>query len=66
MKTVKEHIIDHLRASAPVSFGSIHRYLKGQYGIIEAYELATILNEMLRHGIIKLYDTGDSFILSGE
>ena len=55
----------HVRASGPASFASIQHWVADQYnGSAEDYKVSEALTGLIRHGLIKLYDDGTSFVIA--
>ncbi len=65
MNKAKDLILGHIEASGPVSQHSIEYYLEQQFnGRIETYQLADMLNDLIRSHRIELYDDAESFVAS--
>lgn len=69
MTTLKELIMIHVCAEGPVTFNSILRYAKDQWNKPDRtdicdWDMVPVMNELLHAGLLELYDTGDSFIVT--
>ena len=59
--TLRDIIQQFIDACGPVMFADIKKEVKVQYGFVEDYIIAGLLNTMIMEEKVKLYDTGTAF-----
>ncbi len=61
-KTAKKYVLGAIVAWGPVSFKACQHELKTQHtDLWEDYEVVKMINELIKEGLIELWEDGESF-----